>query len=860
MRLADRKRNAHRSRRRLMMETLESRLAMTAEGQTFAVDQSLDTSGLLGTITGTIQWGDGTSSAATLLNAPATGTVKIKLDYSYDQSGFFASNDRRLLLQAAADLVASKFTDTLTAIQPVGTDIWDAKFKNPATGVDVLRRNMTINANELLIFAGARSLGSTEGGKGDRGGYFVQSSRQTFIDTVQARGNNGALASPATDVGPWGGSVAFDTSKQWYFGTDPAGLNSQQLDFLSVAVHEFIHVLGFGSTASWDNKVINGKFNGASAVATYGAAVPLGDSDHFANSLIFDGQRPTMVPILNSGERLFPTKLDLATMKDAGWQLIAQSIRVTGNHVFGDNGTYPGQITLRGSQLGSKTVSLPATITNTNPTLLAPPNTTATAGQGLSLSQVGKFTDPGFGTANTNPRKSETFTYRIDWGDGSAVDTGNATISALGSATQPTVGFFDGAHTYAAPGTYSVSLRITDDDGGFANQSFQVVVAVPQQLLVSVSKNSFPENGGAGVAKLSIERIGFNNAVAIDVLLNSSDTTEVTVPAKVTIAAGSSTASVDVTAVDDTLLDGTIRALLSASVGTLKSNSVEVNVTDFETIRLSLDRTSISEAAGAGAAVLTVTRSNTDNATSLTVALTSSDTTEATIPPNVTIPASAASTTAGVFAVDDALWDGDQTVRFAAIAALYQSIDTTILVTDYQPIELVAARTELQEDIPELQSTTASVSIRSPAPAGGATIDLSVSTNGVLIFPTSVKIPAGSMRVEFPVSVINDTLPQALRTVTLRASGAGMIADTLVFTIRDSDPAPWTNPVNPYDVDNSGGMDPLDVLVVINEINRRGSRQLDPVLDAGLPFVDSTRDGWLDPLDVLVIVNQINRG
>jgi len=55
-------------------------------------------------------------------------------------------------------------------------------------------------------------------------------------------------------------------------------------------------------------------------------------------------------------------------------------------------------------------------------------------------------------------------------------------------------------------------------------------------------------------------------------------------------------------------------------------------------------------------------------------------------------------------------------------------------------------------------------------------------------------------------------------------------------------------------------MDPLDVLVVINEINRRGSRQLDPVLDAGLPFVDSTRDGWLDPLDVLVIVNQINRG
>jgi len=842
------------------MEMLENRLTMTAEGQSFAVDQTIDTSDLLGAITGTIQWGDGTSSAATLLNPPATGTVKIKLDYSYDQSGFFASDDRRLLLQAAADLVASKFTDSLTAIQPVGTDIWDAKFKNPATGVDVLRRNMTINANELLIFAGARSLGTTEGGNGDRGGYFVQSSRQSFIDTVQARGNTGALASPATDVGPWGGSIVFDTSKQWYFGTDPAGLNSQQFDFLSVAMHEFIHIFGFGSTASWDNKIVNGKFNGASAVATYGAAVPLEANDHFSNNLTIDGRRPTMVPILNSGERLFPTRLDLATMKDAGWQLIAQSIRVTGNHVFGDNGSYPGQITLKGSQLGSKTIPLPATITNANPTLLAPPNTTAIAGQVLSLSQIGKFTDPGFGTPNTNPAKSETFTYRIDWGDGTAAETGNATVSTVGSASQPTSGFFDGAHTYPTPGTYTVSLRVTDDDGGLANQSFQIVVAVPQQLLVSVSKNSFPENGGAAVAKMTVERIGFNNTVPLEVLLTSSDTTEVAVPTKVTIAAGSSTASVDVNAVDDTLLDGTIRTYLSASVGTLKSNLAEVNVTDFETIRLSLDRTTISEAAGAGAAVLTVTRSNTDNAAALAVQLTSSDTTEVTVPPNVTISAGSASTTAGVSAVDDALWDGDQTVRFLAIAALYQSIDTTILVTDYQPIELAAARTELQEDIPELRSTTASVSIRSPAPTGGATIDLSVSTNGVLIFPTSVKIPAGSMRIEFPVSVINDTLPQALRTVTLRASGTGMVADTLVFTIRDSDPAPWTNPVNPYDVDNSGKMDPLDVLVVINEINRRGARQLDPVLDAGLPFVDSTRDGWLDPLDVLVIVNQINRG
>ncbi|MFN9986089.1 MAG: hypothetical protein ACK52S_11100, partial [Pirellula sp.] len=70
MGLVDGKSKAYRTRRRLMLEMLEGRLAMTAEGQTFTVDQTIDTSGLLGTITGTIQWGDGTSSVATLLNPP----------------------------------------------------------------------------------------------------------------------------------------------------------------------------------------------------------------------------------------------------------------------------------------------------------------------------------------------------------------------------------------------------------------------------------------------------------------------------------------------------------------------------------------------------------------------------------------------------------------------------------------------------------------------------------------------------------------------------------------------------------------------------------------------------------------------
>jgi hypothetical protein len=106
---------------------------------------------------------------------------------------------------------------------------------------------------------------------------------------------------------------------------------------------------------------------------------------------------------------------------------------------------------------------------------------------------------------------------------------------------------------------------------------------------------------------------------------------------------------------------------------------------------------------------------------------------------------------------------------------------------------------------------------------------------------------------------VNNNRPDETRTATLSASGANLVSRDLVFTVADQDPAPWTNPGNRFDVNNSGGVEPLDVLAIINEINRTRSRVLDPVLDAGLPFVDVTRDGSLDPLDVLAVINEINR-
>ena len=72
---------------------------------------------------------------------------------------------------------------------------------------------------------------------------------------------------------------------------------------------------------------------------------------------------------------------------------------------------------------------------------------------------------------------------------------------------------------------------------------------------------------------------------------------------------------------------------------------------------------------------------------------------------------------------------------------------------------------------------------------------------------------------------------------------------------------PWTNPRNALDVNNSGDVSALDVLLLINEINRTGPRALPLVPAAGQtlpPYLDTNGDSVLEAVDVLNIVNYLN--
>jgi hypothetical protein len=83
-------------------------------------------------------------------------------------------------------------------------------------------------------------------------------------------------------------------------------------------------------------------------------------------------------------------------------------------------------------------------------------------------------------------------------------------------------------------------------------------------------------------------------------------------------------------------------------------------------------------------------------------------------------------------------------------------------------------------------------------------------------------------------------------------------------TLRLIGPRDWTNPIDALDVDASGEVSPIDVLLVINELNDPQFATANVLIDAAslttFPnrFLDVSADGFVTPLDALQVINFLN--
>jgi hypothetical protein len=851
------------ARVRLAMETLESRVMLVGEGAVFSFDRVVSTAGLLGNVSAVALWGNGSQSNVVVGATPAAGPIRPRFDYSLDTTGFFNVQERRDILQVAADIVFSKFSDVLTAITPSGTNTWQAVFPNPTTGATQVINGGVIAANEIVIYVGARDLPGTTVAQGGPGGL-GWSGTTAWGQSVTSRGQPGALGTTLTDIGPWGGSMTVDPTIKWHFGATTQGLDSDEYDFLSVVSHEFMHIFGYGITrpdvtSSWTRLVSNGFFTGANARAANGGVnVRLsGNQEHWAEGTQSNGQEALMDPsINNTGIRKLPTPLDVAGLQDIGWQLIPQQIQVSGSTIYGDDGSFPATIVVSGATAGQLTVDLGVvSVTNVAPTITA--STTAKSTRvnvPLSITDIANFSDPGFGP-------SETFRYEIDWGDnlpgGASLASGVATVDRAGGANVLTLGSFNGSHTYSATGTYNVTYRIIDDNGGAAQQSFTVQVLTPPEIVLTLSSTSINEAAGPSATSLIIDLLGFDNSVPVTINLSSSDPSEASIAPSVTFVPGTTRATVSISAVDDALLDGSQFVSFTASSGSISATSALLEVIDLESVLLSLSTTTVREDAGAGAAILRVTRSNTDLQSAVGVALTSSIP-GVILPALVTIPANSAFVDVGVTVVDDSLVNGTRTALLRGMSALYAASELLLTINDYEPIQWVSVPITLSEGTGP-SSASIDLTIPAPAPAEGVVLALSPSVSGQLIIPAMVTIPAGQTRVSVPINVVEDNFSENHQDVLIVAAAVGYVPSTTSVRVLDNDRSAWTNPNDIYDVNGEEGVTARDILNVINYINSKGIGPLPPTRPSSeLFWVDVSGNGFIEPLDILLIINLLN--
>ena len=211
----------------------------------------------------------------------------------------------------------------------------------------------------------------------------------------------------------------------------------------------------------------------------------------------------------------------------------------------------------------------------------------------------------------------------------------------------------------------------------------QAVQAGNETLTVSISPASISENGGSATG--TVTRSNADIGQSLVVTLGSSDTSEATVPAIATIPANQVSTTFAILAVDDALLDGKQTATITVSATGFVGDSADIDVTDYETVTVTVNPAAISE--NGGTATGTVSRSNTNISASLVVTLSSSDTSEASVPTLIVIPANQASTTFTVTAVDDTLLDDTQTVTISASATGYVETSAVIEVTDFETLD-----------------------------------------------------------------------------------------------------------------------------------------------------------------------------
>lgn len=340
-----------------------------------------------------------------------------------------------------------------------------------------------------------------------------------------------------------------------------------------------------------------------------------------------------------------------------------------------------------------------------------------------------------------------------------------------------TLGTFTPRQTLSSGGAASLAngvLYLAGSDGVLRTFRPSGMMNITVNVPASATEGSAPLTGTVTLSQAP----GSDTAVS----LISSDPSRVSVPASVAVLGGQTSATFTITIVDDALLNGseTVGVTAKGPSQLFLAGSAGITINDNESATLSVS-VPASATEGAGSVTGTVTVSTAPSA-NVAVTVASSDTTEATVPVNVTILAGQTSATFTITIVDDTQIDGAQPATITASVAGWTSGSRTISVLDNESSNLSLSLSSVSEG-----STGSGTVFISGTLASPLVVSLSSANTARLTVPATVTIPAGSTSASFTATGVDNAFTDGAVSVNVTASASSFTSATSAVTVYDND-------------------------------------------------------------------------
>jgi hypothetical protein len=297
---------------------------------------------------------------------------------------------------------------------------------------------------------------------------------------------------------------------------------------------------------------------------------------------------------------------------------------------------------------------------------------------------------------------------------------------------------------------------------GFAG----TVTIVPLQLKLQLSALQIREDTANPIVRATLTRNG-PVTQPLTVVLANGDATELRVTNSVTIAAGSSTAPVDLQVLADGVVDGPQTVTISASAAGYQGDSAQVTVLDSDLPRLTLTLTTNVVREGTALAATLTRALVTSN--SIIVQIQSSRPAQVSVPATVEIPGGSNAISFVLLASDDDLVEppSDYTITASAPGFANGAVNLAILDDDLPNVTVMLANHTVSEGAgPQATSVTIS---RDVVTQRQLVLDVVSSDPTAALVPSRVGIPGGQASVSFPIAAVDDGVVDGPQTTTIRA-------------------------------------------------------------------------------------------